>query len=299
MSHAEIEASLTIVVINYRTAPLVRSLVDELPDWATVVVVDNFTTQTEQEAVSRISTARIILSPNNAGFFGGVNRALAEIDDSDWVLLLNPDASIDERSLRTLLRRAIDESIDLTSPVILNARSDRTWFTGGYIRRRTGDVRHFRIGEPFHPQSRTERSEFISGCVMLMSPLARKLLTPLPESYFLYYEDAQLSVEASRLGLRRAVVLDAIARHIEGVSSNADANGRSATSYYYQSRNRLLFIRQNWEFPTASGVLATPRRAVRDVARILFRERSARFSKIASVLVGIRDGIVGKDGPRC
>jgi GT2 family glycosyltransferase len=82
-------------------------------------------------------------------------------------------------------------------------------------------------------------TDFVCGSAFAFRPDAYRRIGPMPEEYFLYFEDADYSYRARRAGLRAVVVLDAIAWHRGGGS----AAGLGAAAAYYRARNRLCFSR--------------------------------------------------------
>jgi hypothetical protein len=72
----------------------------------------------------------------------------------------------------------------------------------------------------------------------------------LDERYFLYYEDAEWTVRASRRGWSNAVVLDASARH--KVSRSTGSLSGPLASFYFP-RNRYLLLRTHGPLRTHSA----------------------------------------------
>jgi len=97
-----IPGSVGVVVVNYGSSALLAAnlvpLGRSMPE-ARVVVVDNLTSAEERSAVIALAEAEgwsVELPDSNTGFGVGVNlgavRALG--DGADWLLILNPDATI-------------------------------------------------------------------------------------------------------------------------------------------------------------------------------------------------------------
>jgi GT2 family glycosyltransferase len=85
---------ISVLIITYNSesciGPCLRSLREHAAQ-AEIVVVDNGSTDGTVAAVRRFPQVRLIASPTNLGFAGGVNRA-ARACAGDALLLLNPDA---------------------------------------------------------------------------------------------------------------------------------------------------------------------------------------------------------------
>jgi GT2 family glycosyltransferase len=291
-SHLEkLEPKTTVAIVNFRSADLLSPLLDSIPADAEIVVVDNFSSDDELAKLTVVvgDRGRIIRRVND-GFAGGVNAAVREIAPDRWIVLANPDARFDPGSLRELVRGAAADALDLASPVIL--RPDGTvWFSGGHVRRATQEVVHVGFGLPRPTKSPTS-TEFVSGCVMAISPRARRLM-PLRSDLFMYYEDVDLSRRALTSGLQLGIVAGATAHHIEGGSSKARGDTRSSLNYYYQERNRYLLSTE--AIGPVLAALVAPLAVARVALRILKSESSPRV-KLSALLIGSFDGARGRTG---
>lgn len=89
---------VTAIIVNYHghqlTARAVASVLADQPD-AQVIVVDNSTDAEEARAlqVTLPPQVELVIAPDNLGFGKGCNLGYARARH-DWVLLLNPDASV-------------------------------------------------------------------------------------------------------------------------------------------------------------------------------------------------------------
>ncbi len=88
-----------------------------LPDWVDAIVVDNASSDDSAE-LARSAGVKVVANDVNAGFAAACNQA-ASLGDADFVLFLNPDATIDGDNLERLLRRMEeDPGIGVASPII-------------------------------------------------------------------------------------------------------------------------------------------------------------------------------------
>jgi GT2 family glycosyltransferase len=245
------EASpVAVVVVNFGSHELLETnllpVARHTPD-ARVIVVDNFSSVSEREAVVAQAERHgweAVLSSSNLGFGGGMNLGVARAAalGASSFLLLNPDATLDAISFELLRQRADMEPMALVSPVVVRPDGSE-WFSGcdlyldsGYTRstKKRDDAAGHRI-EPW-----------LSGaCLMVSGELWRKL-GGFSDSYFLYWEDVDLSYRTRRLGGKVVVLEGAVAVHDEGGTHELQTRakigrGKSATYYYYNLRNRLLF----------------------------------------------------------
>jgi len=73
----------------------------------TVLLADNGSTDgTPQAAVERYPNVRLIDMGANLGYGTAVNRAVAQLDDDDWMIVANPDVQWGPGSIDALLAAA-------------------------------------------------------------------------------------------------------------------------------------------------------------------------------------------------
>ncbi|MEE8142296.1 MAG: glycosyltransferase family 2 protein [Planctomycetota bacterium] len=239
-----------------------------------------------------------LLQPGkNLGFAAGANlglQAALQAGESDAVWLLNNDLRVERDAARPLAAAlAGDDSVAVAGPRILEYSGMRIWHDGGEI--------HWPQGRPFSPrlgQPLGERLpgnpfevEFISGCAPMMRAKAFQQLGGYDERYFLFYEDADLSLRLKAQGWRLLQVPAALVRH-HGSASVGEASPRSR---YYRLRNRLLFSREHAPQPVAA---AWARRRLRLENRLrAYRYLiSGRRAGAKAILSALRDAKAGRWG---
>ncbi|MDR7184914.1 GT2 family glycosyltransferase [Microbacterium trichothecenolyticum] len=277
--------------MNYASHKLIASLISRLDHEHSLVIVDNFSSEDELASLRQVlpAGAKLLAQPN-AGFAAGVNAAWSAAPHDSPLLILNPDAWFTPGSLGRLIDAASEHHLDIASPRILQSRNGPIWFDGGRIDQRTGEVIHDGYGShPINIGHEPKRTEFVSGCALYLSPRAQELLLPMNESLFMYYEDAELSSRAARIGLPAWVVPDAVAIHDEGATSRSSTDTRSPLFYYFQARNRLY---ADLNATLVSRKLSTPLVLARSIARVLRHERAAKHAlMIRAVLRGTAHGL--------
>lgn len=282
---------LSVIIVNFGSCSLVAPLVRSLPQWATVIVVDNYTSDYEIASVNRECAAATIVSlPSNNGFGSAVNAGLLRARADDWILLLNPDAHLTPTDLETLWATARASGLDVSSPLILAPDTGRIWYGGGRIHLRSAVVTHDDIGAL--PQRRVgwAPTQFVSGCIMLLSPTAVEQILPFNEDLFMYWEDVELSLDASSRRLRLAVTYDAVGFHAQG-GTLREGRGWSRLHYRYTARNRLIVAARCPELSTTGALAWTPWLTIRTIFRITLNEER-RTAKILALMKGTSEGVI-------
>ena len=241
-----VPGSVGVVVVNYGSSALLATnlvpLGRSLPE-ARVVVVDNLTSEHERSAVVALAEAEgwsVELPDSNTGFGVGVNLGAARAlrDGAEWLLILNPDATIEASAARQLVARASAAPLTLVCPRIVRPDGS-TWFDGADLHLTDGRLRN-----PRHrPSSGWE--PWLTGACLVASRALWELVGGFDDDYFLYWEDVDLSHRVQLAGGAVEVCDDVVATHAEGGTQgegHASAGLRKSDTYYYFTiRNRLLF----------------------------------------------------------
>jgi GT2 family glycosyltransferase len=292
---------LAVVVVNYASAHLLqRNLVvvareaREIDPDATVIVVDNRSTDDERRAAQEIALANewVLIAPDsNTGFGGGVNigvtRAIAE--GATDVLVINPDAHIDRESLRRLASTTAESRTTLASPMISDS-DGRTWFAGIDLLLDDGTMRARRKRvagdpQPFEP--------WLSGACLWITREVWELAGGFDDDYFLYWEDVDFSRRVVSAGGSLALVEDASAVHDEGGTQRSEpevSRAKSETYYYYNIRNRMLFaVRHLDDAGVRRWRRSIPRTAREVILRGGRRQLIQSAAPIRAYLRGVRE----------
>lgn len=237
-----------ILVVSYGSSALVEENLARttLPSDAMVVVVDNFTTDTERATIVRIAEAHgwVLLKPSeNLGFGTGMNAAAdaAITRGATTLLLLNPDAYIDGDGVGVLHAAVAAEPNLLLSPMVV--RPDGAHFSSEMeIDMRTGSMRRLIPGRSY-----ADSEPWLSGACLALSANLWEKIGGFSDDYFLYWEDVDFSVRASSVGAILRVEENVRAVHSEGGTQDRaqESAQKSATYYFYNARNRYVFAAQH------------------------------------------------------
>jgi GT2 family glycosyltransferase len=203
----------------------------------------------------------------------------------DVIVPLNPDASIDEASLRAIVDTAHDTR-NLVSPRIVTG-AGRDWFTGADLYLDDGTIagrarRDNNAGRP--------RREWATGACFALSTAVWAELGGFDEDYFLYWEDIDFSHRLLDAG-GALVLADAVVVHDEGGTHRARGADRakSPTYYYYNIRNRMMYATKHLD---VAGVRRWGRSAPRVAYRVLLQGGRRQLLSTApwwALFRGLRD----------
>jgi GT2 family glycosyltransferase len=255
-SHERTSVEIAVVLVNWNGGSDTVDCLDSIRFATThpsqVVVVDNASTDDSLylisswiESNSHGIDVRVIRSDRNRGFSGGNNLALSELHSegrATHYLLLNNDTRVEAEffaSLERGLRMRPDAGLT-TATIMEAANPGKVWYAGGYFQAWRALAHHRReIPAGNEPVD----TEFITGCVLIISRTAYETLGPLPECYFpAYLEDTEYSYRAGIAGFERIYIPDAIVHHKIGAST---AGGPAANVVRWTIRHRGYFVRRN------------------------------------------------------
>lgn len=188
---------------------------------------------------------RYIRSPKNLGFAGGNNLGILA-SGGEYLFFVNNDTEFTPGLLETLTD-TLDENPDIgiLSPKI-NYYDDKkiiqyAGFTPmNYYTCRNECVGQFEVDNGQY-DNLVQATGYIHGAAMMLRREALTKAGPMPENFFLYYEEMDWCERIRKAGFQIWVNTNAIIYHKESLSVGKN----SALKEYFMNRNRILFIRRN------------------------------------------------------
>ncbi len=236
---------VAVIVLNYRGEQVLTrclaSLEATIDSEDTVLVVDNGREETlMREVAARFPKVEVLVAAENRGFAAGMNlgiRHMLEKGGFDAFWLFNNDAVALPDTLKQLKAAQRDKGDRaLYSPVVYPGPGRAPWFAAGrlnFLRMRT---EHRPVPMLGHVPYETV---FLTGCALFIPRAVAISAGLLDERYFLYYEDAEYSLRARRLGIRRWVVPTAKVYHSEASQENP------AKTYWLVRSGAEFFLRES------------------------------------------------------
>ena len=232
-----------IVVVDFGSANLISAnfgTIDTVALDACVVVVDNFRSTAGSDHIADVCRANgwtLVSSGRNLGFGVGMNRGVevALGYGCQAVILVNPDVTVSTNTCLELARQVLADPDVLVSPTIVRPDGS-SWFSGSSLDPRTGTLSATRggveaVGQPW-----------LTGACLALHRSLWSRLGGFDASYFLYWEDIDLSRRVVESGGRLVVRDDLFAVHdVGGTQRTAGTRRKSSRYYFYNCRNRLLF----------------------------------------------------------
>lgn len=221
-----------------------------------VIVVDNGSADDSVEKIHKAGPKVTVLeNKENLGFAEGNNVGIkyALEKGADYVCLLNNDTRVEPKFLEELVKAVqSDEKIGLIGGKIYfekgyeffkdkysdSERGKVIWYAGGLIDWNNVYASHRGVDEVDKGQyDQTEETEYVNGCLMFGTREIFKKVGLFDKRYYLYFEDAELSLRAKRVGFKVVFCPKAKIWHLNSGSSGSG----SSLHDYFITRNRLIF----------------------------------------------------------
>jgi GT2 family glycosyltransferase len=246
------QPTVNIIVLNYNsrddTLDCLRSLQHLTYSPVQVTIVDNGSTDGSVEAIQeQFPEMTLIATGENLGFTGGNNIGIERALEAgvDYIMLLNNDTIVAPDMIDIMVAAMqADPTIGVTGPMIYYYdKPDIIWSAGGAIDWKHGTTQMIGIGEDDKGQfgMATREVDFVTGCALLARRDTWEKAGLLDDKFFMYYEETEWCVRARRAGFGVAQVPLAMMWHKISIEERAT----SPRTYYYMTRNRLLFLRHS------------------------------------------------------
>jgi GT2 family glycosyltransferase len=232
-----------IIVLNYNGRETIKTCLAsvfkiEYPDFEVVVVDNNSTDGSLEEAKSGFSKAHFIKNAENLGFSAGNNLGIRFALErmAEFVLVLNNDVEVEKDFLKKLINAAeIQPAAGIFSPVIFKKENRCIWFSGGKI-----DWLRMKTWHETTPKNQEiYETGYLTGCAMLIRAEVFRKVGLFDEDFFLYWEDADFSWRVEKAGYKKIMVSTSWIYHAERSEEN------SPHKIYWLVFSGLLFFQKN------------------------------------------------------
>lgn len=231
----------TLIIVNWNSWDLLSQCLEKLKSQTfqnfTVLVIDNASCHPVPHGLhSRYPDVTFIQNHINHGFAAANNQAIALLNDSEWVALLNPDAFPEPDWLQRLIDAA-DANPDCSmfaSRQLMDA--NRSLLDGD------GDAYHISglIWRQGHGKHKAEAAhdlrEVFSPCAAAALYRRDALISVggFDEDFFCYVEDVDLGFRLRLMGHHCLLVPNAVVYHVGSVTSGGQ---QSDFAVYHGHRN--------------------------------------------------------------
>ena len=238
--------AISVIVVGYGDEPDLPACLDAIrADLAVgddVVLVDNGIT-----TLPDLGGVRLVTAGSNDGFAAGCHLG-ADATAGDVLVFVNSDAVIRLGTLDAFRAAVDDPGVGLATGLVVMADAPSTVNAAGNPVHFLGISWAGGFGEDAsrHQQARDIAS--ISGALFAVRRNTWDLLGGLDPAYFLYHEDADLSLRCWLAGMRVTYAPAAVAEHTYSFTKNPE-------KMFLLERNRLMTVLTTYPRPLLLRVL--------------------------------------------
>src|SRR5882724_8596162 len=252
--------TVSVTIVTYNSAQYIetslQSVFRQTHRPLEVVVVDNASSDGTRAILARFeSRIRVIQNDRNLGFAAAQNQAIGS-SESDWVLVLNPDAALEPGFVQQLLEGGLlDRRVGAVCGRLLSCGRNLTPLkdplidsAGIYF---TPAMRHFDRGWHEPDDGRFGEMEYVFGASGAAALYRREMIEDVSidgeffdPAFFAYREDADVAWRAQLLGWRCLYVPGAIGYHVRSVGPT-ERRAIPAVLNMHSVKNRFLMRIKN------------------------------------------------------
>jgi GT2 family glycosyltransferase len=245
---------MSVIIVTWNSAGVLeeclQALVQQLQPADELIVSDNGSTDSTAAVVAELAPgAHLLRNGANLGFAAGANRGVAAAS-GDLVVLLNPDTVVAD-GWAVAIRRPLDDGYGWDAwQALVTMDGGRLVNTDGGVVHFTGIAWAGNAGRALAEEDLAPREVgFASGACLAVPRDAWERLGGMPEDFFMYCEDVDLSLRAWLAGGRVGIEPAAQVNH------DYEFAGRD-TRWRMLERNRWATILRT--YPAALLVVLAP-----------------------------------------
>ena len=213
-----------------------------------IIVVDDYSINRSYSSLKNLHPdVKILFNERNRGFGGSCNHGIKNAK-GDVIIILNDDTIVSKNWLNEIIKPLEDPKCGISTCKILflekRNNKDIIWYAGGFL-------------SPFLPRiswhrgykeldvgqyDKGEKVSFATGCAMAFRKDFIDKVGLFDESFFLYFEDVDLSIRALKAGYYIYYTPKAIVWHAESMSTKRE----SKFWIYHRERSRYIFVKKNF-----------------------------------------------------
>ncbi|QVL31864.1 glycosyltransferase family 2 protein [Telmatocola sphagniphila] len=278
---------LSVIVVNFNTREYLRKCLTSLrahEPGAQLIVVDNASRDGSAEMVAQdFPDVALFAEKKNLGFAAGNNVGL-KAATGDYVVLFNSDAELRDAALtQCVAAMEADPSIGAVHPALegpdgLPQIAEHNFPSLGSMFRDALRLKNKRPG--------SLENRWLAGTALVIRKKALDSIGgKLDDSYFMYWEDADLSAKLKKAGWKLELVPGATVKHHGGASGGGADTARRADLHAWFCYGKHRWFRSNrprWEAAAVwmMDLVDVPRKTLRGLAK-----HSARYSEWAQAKV--------------
>ena len=239
---------VSIIILSYNTRNLLDSCLESIKRNIgfkhEVIVVDNASKDGSAAYIrKKHKDIKIIQNRENEGFAKGCNLGSQEAS-GEYILFLNSDTVINDKSIKKLLESAKYEEVGVVGGILKNKDGSRQRSFGRDYNLVNLSIMLFggdRLENAFLKiPEKTSEVDWVSGGCMLVNTEHFRTLNGFDERFFMYFEDVEFCYRTRKVGKKVMLNPDVSVLHLGQASSSksfAIEQIYKGVKYFYQKHN--------------------------------------------------------------
>lgn len=237
-----------VVIVNYNGEKILKRCLESIINSSLkpekIIIVDNDSKDGSIKLINELRIKNICLIKNDRNIgFGPANNQALELVESNYVLIMNNDVVLDRKCAENLLSGFSDDNIVIINPLIISGwdRNDESSiYSFGAVMNDAG----FGYSLTDRGKNIFSLSCFSGACFMARSKAIKEV--GFEPSFFLYYEEPDVSAKVLGKGYQIGRVKEAKCYHLESYSSPQKTIDGIAFRQFYGIQNRWYLIGKYW-----------------------------------------------------
>lgn len=251
------ENKIAFCTVNYKQYKVLEEFLDcfhNQTDTNFHIYIADLTNQKDKQPILNVNSTTIIEGQNNGYGFGinlGIKQAIK--DGISKFVVINNDVEF-ENDFVEKVRISLDNNKEAliggkiyyakgfeyhTDKYLANDLGKVMWYAGGSVDWKNVYISHRGVDEVDRGQyDNLENTEFVTGCLMLLNKNIIDKIGFFDESYFMYYEDADYCIRASKARVPLLYDPSVIIWHKNGQSTEGSG---SEFQVKHIEKNRIKF----------------------------------------------------------
>lgn len=242
---------LSIIIVNYNSGKHLLDCLDsiqKLEDEADIYtyIVDNASSDgSALEAKKKYPWAEFIINRHNVGFGKANNQILKKVN-TEYILLLNPDAILKEGVIQKMIAfMNKNKDTGAASCKVIHENGDIDWATHrGFPTPWASLLYMFGSDKLYHLTEKDFNSphevDAISGAFFLTKKSVLDDVGYFDEDYFMYAEDIDLCYRIKQAGYKVMYYPEVEITHLKGISSGLKKHSQNITTANFETKKRSL-----------------------------------------------------------
>lgn len=243
---------LTISIVNYNAGEYLIKCLDSLKkienelDFDVYVVDNNSSDGSHEKAKEKFPQFNFIFNKENLGF-GKAHNLVLKKSNTPYVLTLNPDSEVSERTLSFVYDfMEKNHEVGIASSRVekedgsIDKASHRGFPTpyASFLYFFLKNDRLYHLTD--RDMSNTHEVDSVVGAFMFIRKSVLEKIGYFDEDYFLYGEDLDLCFRVKKAGFKVMYLPEVKIMHIKGVSSGIKKHSQDASSADISTKNKSL-----------------------------------------------------------